>query len=115
MPKRVFDSSLDKQNKRIERDGLKAAPHSQRYACGDMKDWKFHKVVYDGDRLKITNVNVWEHKWISSDSDTIEVPHPQYPSQRHTLWPYYIEIEGKRIHFAAGELSNCVWCFYLPK
>ena len=36
------------------------------------------------------------------------------PQQRHTLWPCYAEDHGQCMLFLAGELSNGVWCFYVP-
>lgn len=46
--------------------------------------------------------------------DRIEVPHPSYPSQRHMLGVWSIDTEHGPVRFAAGELSNGVWCFYEP-
>ncbi|WP_430462163.1 hypothetical protein ACQUQU_05060 [Thalassolituus sp. LLYu03] len=78
-----------------------------------MENWQLLKVVADGEPLLINGINVWDYEWNDLGADTFEVPHPSYPKQRHKLWPYYVEAESKRIVFAAGELSNCVWCFYV--
>ena len=78
-------------------------------------DWALLTVVIVGDGLEINGVNVWKHKWRHLDCGALEVPHPNYPDQRHTLWPYVIESDNKAVMFCAGELSNCVWCFYVPK
>jgi hypothetical protein len=40
--------------------------------------------------------------------------HPSYPSERHTMFVYKLEIDGRTIEFAAGEYSNGVWGFYEP-
>ena len=40
--------------------------------------------------------------------------HPSYPTQLHDMPMYLIAAEGRYITFAAGELSNTVWGFYLP-
>ena len=79
-----------------------------------MRDWKLLEVVHDGEPLELEGANVWDFGWSRLDDSALEVPHPSYPSQRHTLWPYSIEVGGNTIEFAAGELSNCVWCFYVP-
>jgi len=79
-----------------------------------MNDWSYLTTVADGEPLEIEGVNVWEGKWHSTGDQPIIVPHPNYPSQRHELYPSFIEVGGKKILFAAGELSNCVWCFYVP-
>ena len=76
--------------------------------------WKLKSVVADGERLEIEGHNVWSHRWISMDEADFKVPHPSYSNQRHKLSPFYIEVEGNRVIFAAGELSNSVWCFYVP-
>lgn len=80
-----------------------------------IQDWKLLSVVVEGESLKIEGVNVWLVKWNSLDVGTLEVPHPSYPQQKHTLWPCYAEDHGKCILFMAGELSNGVWCFYVPR
>jgi len=79
-----------------------------------MKDWKLLKVVMDGEYLEIAGSNVWNCDWEASNIPPFEVPHPSYPSQRHKLSPYLIDAGGEKTLFAAGELSNCVWCFYVP-
>jgi hypothetical protein len=46
--------------------------------------------------------------------EPVELPHPAYPNQRHRMSVYEIESGGRRIRFAAGELSANVWGFYVP-
>lgn len=77
--------------------------------------WDYLTTIADGERLEIGGSNVWDHEWLQADEEPIEVPHPNYPKQRHKLWPYTIKVDGEQIKFAAGELSNCVWCFYVQK
>lgn len=77
-------------------------------------DWKLFTVVTEGDALDIDSLDVWFNKWNKLAVDKIEIPHPHYPNQRHKLWPYYIDAEGRCVVFMAGELSNGVWCFYTP-
>ena len=79
----------------------------------DMK-WKFLKLLADGDPLEIGGVDIWASEWKSSDIDTFEAPHPSYPNQMHKMKPCVIEKNDETILFAAGEVSNCVWCFYVP-
>lgn len=79
-----------------------------------MRDWKLLTVVIDGEYLEIEGVNVWGFEWKDLDEKVLEVPHPSYPNQKHCLSSYFMETGGRRIEFAAGELSNCVWCFYVP-
>jgi hypothetical protein len=79
-----------------------------------MNDWKLLKVVTDGEPLVLEGENVWAFEWDDIELDSFEVPHPSYPNQRHRLKPYSITVGKKTIAFAAGELSNSVWCFYVP-
>ena len=76
--------------------------------------WELLKVVIDGDALNIEGLDIWLNKWEKLYIDSISVPHPSYPQQKHELRPYFIESDGKCVVFMAGELSNCVWCFYVP-
>lgn len=79
-----------------------------------MKDWNYLAIVADGERIEIEGANVWDFAWEPTGEDAIVVPHPSYPSQQHDLYPSSITVGGKTLIFAAGEVSNCVWCFYVP-
>lgn len=68
---------------------------------------------FEGSAVHVGGVNVWGVAWRSM-GDRIEVPHPSYPSQRHMLGVWSIDTEHGPVRFAAGELSNGVWCFYEP-
>ena len=80
----------------------------------DPGDWVLLAVVTEGNAVEFDGVDLWWHKWRPLDIGTLTVPHPSYPQQRHTLWPYAIEPGGDPIVFCAGELSNSVWCFHVP-
>jgi hypothetical protein len=80
----------------------------------DVKNWKLLTVVTDGQTLEIEGVDVWLGKWNKLDLGILTVPHPSYPAQRHELRIYYMESNDHPVVFAAGELSNGVWCFYVP-
>ena len=80
----------------------------------DVKNWKLLTVVTDGQTLEIEGVDVWLEKWNKLDIGILTVPHPSYPAQRHELRIYYMESNDHPVVFATGELSNCVWCFYVP-
>jgi len=79
-----------------------------------MKEWQFINIVSDGQAISIDGINPWKHEWISLNEETIDMPHPNYPNQRHKMCVYKIEAGSKSIVFAAGEYSNCVWGFYVP-
>ena len=83
--------------------------------CLRAKDWKFYSVVTGGEYLEIEGTDIWMCKWNQLNVGTLDVPHPSYPRQLHTLWINYVENSDRCILFGAGELSNDVWCFYLPQ
>lgn len=75
--------------------------------------WVSVGVVLDGDPIDLDGVNPWTTSW-TPRNETALVRHPSYPTQVHDVGVYTIEHEGRTITFAAGELSNQVWGFYLP-
>ena len=79
-----------------------------------MTDGKVVGVVYEGDPIDVNGLNPWQFKWRDLRMKPVELPHPSYPSQRHRMWVYEIEDSGKKVTFAAGELSPNVWGFYVP-
>ena len=63
--------------------------------------------------MTIGGLEIWNEKWRPT-GDGVELPHPDYPSQRHIMHIYEIGDPGEPVIFAAGELSNGVWGFYVP-
>lgn len=80
----------------------------------NISEWTFLTVGTELQIVEIEGTDVWMSEWRSLDIGTLEVPHPSYPHQRHKLWPYVVERGGQPVMFCAGELSNGVWCFYVP-
>jgi hypothetical protein len=80
-----------------------------------MGGWKSAGAVADGEPIRIGELNVWDHDWTRLQEPELELPHPSYPSQLHTMTIYEIRAGGKAIRFAAGELSANVWGFYVPE
>ena len=78
-----------------------------------MSDWSAVHVGFQNDGLLIGNLDVWRQKWRPSGS-TIQLAHPAYPNQSHQYEIYEIGDVDDPIRFAAGELSNGVWGFYVP-
>jgi hypothetical protein len=79
----------------------------------DLHGWRFVRVGFEASDVTVGGVNPWSYKW-QSTGDSIEVPHPSYPSQRHVLGIWTVDTGHGPTRFAAGELSNGVWCFYEP-
>ena len=70
-------------------------------------------MCWDGEAIDLDGLNPWEHEWISQ-SEQIVVAHPFYPSQRHTVSVWVIQTPDRVVRFAAGEMSNLAWAFFLP-
>ena len=94
--------------------GSPKIPSFSRYAVKKMKEWKLLNIVPDGQEINIEGVNPWNHEWVSLGEESIDVHHPNYPNQVHKMRLYKIDTDEKKIIFAAGEFSNCVWGFYVP-
>ena len=78
-----------------------------------MTDWKVVGSTLSEGPFEVGGVNVWAYKWRRAGG-SVELPHPKYPLQMHRMDIYEIDIDGRAIRFAAGELSNGVWGFYVP-
>ncbi len=79
-----------------------------------MSKWKVLGIAVEGESIEIESIDIWSQKWEPSNMPSVELPHPSYISQLHTMSIYQINIAGKSILFAAGELSANVWGFYVP-
>jgi len=79
-----------------------------------MTAWQMTYIGIDGDDAEINDLKVWKHKWRSLHLPPVKLPHPQYPNQIHDYWIYEIGDPAHPMRFAAGELSACVWGFYVP-
>jgi hypothetical protein len=77
--------------------------------------WKAVGVVVEGDSIRIRDVNVWDYTWTRLNEPSLELPHPSYASQLHSMNVYEIKAGSEDIRFAAGELSANVWGFYVPE
>ena len=74
-------------------------------------DWKHIATVADGDRFDIDGINIWDSKWIDT-GERVHVKDPLY-GQDYSFVVYEIVSGEKRIKFATGEFSNCVYGIYL--
>jgi hypothetical protein len=75
--------------------------------------WVVVGVVSEGEAIDVDGLNPWNYEWDEMECEPIELPHPQYASQRHKMLIYEIGPAERRVRFAAGELSPNVWGFYL--
>ncbi|MFN4001519.1 hypothetical protein [Microcella sp.] len=76
-------------------------------------DWTPVGVVFENHPIEIDGVNPWQQSWQSTGAIAY-VRHPAHPTQVHDVSVYDMQVEGRTIRFAAGELSNGVWGFYRP-
>lgn len=75
--------------------------------------WASVHVGPEGGALSIEGVSPWSRSWRRVSSEAIVVPHPSHSQERHRAWIYEIDGVGKVVRFAATELSNGVWGFYV--
>ena len=79
-----------------------------------MSGWRDVHVGMEGDGVRINGLAVWLQEWRRTGEDALELPHPSYRHQRHRFDVYEVGSISDPVRFAAGELSNGVWGFYVP-
>jgi hypothetical protein len=79
-----------------------------------MSDGKAVGVVMEGQSLQVGGLNIWDHRWVRKSDDPVDLPHPTYVHQRHRMFVYEVSADGKKVIFAAGELSAGLWGIYVP-
>jgi hypothetical protein len=77
-------------------------------------EWKVAGIVLDGEDIRLDGLNPWDLKWQRAQEDPIMLECPKYSDQLYKFWIYRVESDSRVVKFAAGELSNNVWAFYLP-
>jgi hypothetical protein len=76
--------------------------------------WRAVGMYWDGEEFDLEGLNPWEHEWKHSQPERIVVAHPAYPSQGHDVDVWLIRAPDRVVRFAAGEMSNNAWAFFLP-
>lgn len=71
-------------------------------------------VVVEGGSIRLCGLDPWSLQWTPAPPWEVRLPHPSYRTQLHAMNVYRIQRDGRTITFAAGELSACVWGFYVP-
>jgi hypothetical protein len=67
----------------------------------------------DGERADLPQgINLRDHPGVSL-GETVELRHPQYPLQLHSMWVYRSESDGQTVIYAIDELSAGVYGFYV--
>ncbi len=76
--------------------------------------WHLVRLVIDGQPLTLHGLNPWDADWVRmDDAPLVVVAHPQHPQQRHEIRQYRLNGPDGPL-FAAGEVSNNVWVFFVP-
>lgn len=79
-----------------------------------MSEWQPVHIGFERDGVTIGGVEIWKHAWRRIEKEAVPLPHPSYPDQRHWFDIYEAGPLDRPIRFAASELSNGVWGFYVP-
>lgn len=100
----------------LDRPALKSpvALHANPTPAQPDKLWRAVHVGFANDGLEIGNLGVWIQTWRATTQSPVELPHPQHPTQLHLFNCYEIAEERHVVRFAAAEVSNGVWAFYVP-
>lgn len=75
------------------------------------KTWQYETTGVDGNAI-LFDVNIFDYEWKEA-GQRVKVCDPY--GQEHKFPVYTVAINGQEYRFAAGELSNCVWGFFLEK
>jgi len=79
-----------------------------------MDSWEAVGVAAEGQQISISGLNPWSFNWRRSPEPPIELPHPQYRTQRHLARIFEIDSGSGVLRFAVAEVSAGVWAFYQP-
>jgi len=79
-----------------------------------MNGWRYVHIGFEADGLKIRGIEIWLQDWRRTSEEALQLPHPSYPHQRHHFAIYEVGNLDHPVRFAASELSNGVWGFYVP-
>lgn len=75
--------------------------------------WRFVSIGAEGHATDVGGTNPWDVDWVRRIR-RITVAHPDYPDESHQLDVYELAAGDPPVIFAAGELSNGVWAFFIP-
>ena len=75
--------------------------------------WREVHIGAEADGLQIAGVDIWKTEWHSLGY-SVWLGHPQWPQQIHDYVVYEANDGSIIVRFAAAELSNGCWGFYIP-
>lgn len=80
-----------------------------------MDIWEVAHVGVEGDEFALGGLHVWKQEWRRSPRAAVELPSPDYPSEIKTFIIFEIGNHVQPIQFAAIEVSNGVFAFYVER
>lgn len=75
--------------------------------------WRPVGIVAEGEAIRFGGINPWNHEWIRCPEHDAALPHPQHSTQQHRMSAYAIDVGGRTVVFAVGEVSTNVYAFYV--
>lgn len=81
----------------------------------DLHAWRDVHVGFARDGLTIGGLDVWKHQWRRQAGLGLSLPHPAHTHEMNSFAVYEIGDPAQPVRFAATELSNGVWGFYVPR
>lgn len=79
-----------------------------------MAGWRSVHVGFARDGLQLGGRDVWAEAWRATADPPVHLPHPAHPAEIHRYAIQEIGHGPATVRFAAAELSNGVWGFYVP-
>lgn len=79
-----------------------------------MAGWRSVHVGFAKDGLQLGGRDVWAETWRATADPPVHLPHPAHPTEIHRYTIQEIGNGPATVRFAAAELSNGVWGFYVP-
>jgi len=73
--------------------------------------WMPVGICTESQPIDVRGMNPWTRYTEWQEIGEVVLYHPQYPQQKHRMLVYRLD----HIVFATGELSNCVYGFFVPK
>ncbi|MEO5625882.1 MAG: hypothetical protein ABIQ70_07740 [Dokdonella sp.] len=77
-------------------------------------DWREAHIGFCNSGLRLMGIEVWKNQWRALRWPPLRLPHPAHRLQIHRYDVYEIGPPERAVRFAAAELSNGVWGFYVP-
>ena len=68
------------------------------------RTWRCLGTLMENEPIYYKGINLRDHPGVSL-GETIELPHPQYPLQLHSMSVYRSESDGQTVIYAIDELS----------